>query len=154
MPRGDLEVKITINDADVKRKLDTIGRRTKQGEKDIVKVMRSGAKIWADTINVGTMYRHINKESGGSFKPMGTSAGYSKRRREYWSKTRAKTPRDKDSNGWRAHFFATPARQIRKIKRVPFLRYYSAKTATVKVVVSRGIAELIKQYFVSPKFKK
>ena len=47
------------------------------------------------------------------------------------------------SAGWRAHFFARPARQINKGKRVHFSKMFAAQTKEVIRLTNAGIVELL-----------
>lgn len=122
----------------------------KRGDKVIKRVLRKGAKPWPDAINDGKMYKHIKKQTGLSNDPIGLQTFHSTTRGEIGVKARPKSPRSKAA-GWRAHFFATPAKHIRAIKKVPFNSYYKAKNGEVIGNVFKGVRTLIRTTFLRPR---
>lgn len=122
----------------------------KRGDKVIKGILRKGAEPWRDAVNDGKMYKHIKKETGLSQDPIGLQTFHSTTKGEIGVKARPKSPRSK-SAGWRAHFFATPAKHIRATKRVPFNTYYKAQNGKVIGNVFRGVRDLIQTVFLRPR---
>lgn len=134
-----------------RRKLGTIQLLfDKAGEKQIKKILRKGAQPWPDAINDGKMYKHIKKDTGQSTDPIGLQTFHSVQKGIIGVKARPKSPRSK-SAGWRAHFFATPAKHIKPSKRVPFNTYYKTQNGKVIGNVFQGIKQLIQTVFLRPR---
>lgn len=144
-----IEIKMTGNKT-IARKLGLIIFQFETGDKAIRKELRKGAKPWTEAINGGVMYKHIQRDTGLSTNPIGLQTFHSKKRSEIGVKARPKRPSSKNA-GWRAHFFATPARHIRRSKRVPFNSYYKSKNAVVISGVSANIKKLIRRTFLRPR---
>ena len=149
-----IEVELKFNDVEVRRKLDTIAKLSRAGEMDIRKGLRKAVSEWSNQINGGTMYKHVIRRTGESQNPMGEQTGYSVPKMQYWAKTRPKPSRKVVAQGsggsWRAHFFATPAITVRRIKKVPFNAYYMKATPTVIRAAIVNIARIVQKYFYNP----
>lgn len=102
---------------------------TKEAEGLIDGALERSVKPWQNAFNNGQMYQYVDRKTGGFDKPMGNRKIKGLRKKVYGRKVLPKTKGK--TGGWRAHFFARPARQISKKKRVPFYRMFAQKTPAV-----------------------
>ena len=140
--------KITFNTKELER-LSRNMRRVqqnmagKEAEKMLDRELRKAVKPWQNAINGGKMYNWLEQGKGRLQDPMGNTKIRGKRRfvygRRVGPKLKGKT------NGWLAHFFASPARHIRKIKRVPFYRLFRAENGKVAALAKVGIEKVVRQ---------
>ena len=144
-----IELKMTGN-KQIARKLGLIVLLFENGHKVVRKELRKSAKPWPEAVNGGTMYKHVNQITGLSKDPIGLQTFHSKKRQEIGVKARPKRPSATNA-GWRAHFFASPAKHIRPNKRVPFNSYYKTKNAVVVSNVAFNIKKLIRRTFLRPR---
>ena len=139
------QFEINIDDKDFKRALQ---RMEFKGQKttELKKVLRKSAKPWADTAN-SRVYNYVTRDTGNFAKAIGIGTFESKSRGEIGVKARPKAaPKGPEKNGgWRAHFFATPARQISQSKRIPWASIYESQNATVIAGVVKGVRDLFKK---------
>ena len=139
---GKNQVRLVLDQGDVKRlekALRNFGKRTdtKTAEKQIDKALTYAVKPWQDQFNKGQAYKYIEWQTGASESPMGNKKVKGLRKKVYGRKV---SPKMKGkSSGWRIHFFARPARQISRKKRIPFYRLFAAKTPDV---IARANSEL------------
>ena len=140
-------VEIHIDDADFKRqiyKMEQLGH----GKKELKAVLRKAAKPWAKAAN-SAVYNYVERKTGNMAKAIGIGTFESKRRDQVGVKARPKPKSfsgEKETNaGWRAHFFATPARQISPSKRIPWASIYAAENGQVIANVVAGVKALFKK---------
>jgi hypothetical protein len=140
---------IYVDDKRLRRKLNRVQFTVQNGSKEIRKVLRKSAKPWPEAINGGKVYKKITRETGDSTDPIGLQTWYAKVKMEYGVKARPVPPRKGSNNaGWRVHFFATPARRIRRSKRIPFNAWYRPKTGRVLRNTSQGLGNMFKRLFI------
>lgn len=144
IPRS--QVRLVVDQSDVKeleKKLRNMARKmgTKEAERLIDGALTKSVKPWQQAFNNGQMYRFVDRRTGGFDKPMGNRKIKGLRKKVYGRKVLPKTKGK--TGGWRAHFFARPARQISKKKRVPFYRLFAQKTPRVIKVASDELAEVM-----------
>jgi hypothetical protein len=101
---------ITINDRAFIAKLEKIRKLDENHEKEIRNALRESVKIWSDAINQKIYSGPITKRSGDLGKAMGAGTFKSEAKGYIGGKSRPKRA-SKKNGGWRAHFFASPARQ-------------------------------------------
>ena len=137
-------IEIKINDADFRRqiyKMEKLGH----GTKELKAVLRKSAKPWAKAAN-SSVYNYVTRKTGNMSKAIGIGTFESKSRNQIGVKARPKPKSfsgDKETNaGWRAHFFATPARQISPSKRIPWASIYSSQNGQVIANVITGVRAL------------
>lgn len=140
--------KITFNTKELERLSRNMRRfqqnmAGKEAEKMLDRELRKAVKPWQNAINGGKMYNWLEQGKGRLQDPMGNTKIRGKRRfvygRRVGPKLKGKT------NGWLAHFFASPARHIRKIKRVPFYRLFRAENGKVAALAKVGIEKVVRQ---------
>lgn len=136
---------IHIDSRDFRRAMQRMELRG-QKTTELKKVLRKSAKPWADTAN-SRVYNYVDRKTGNMAKAIGIGTFESKARGEIGVKARPKAaPKGPEKNaGWRAHFFATPARQISQSKRIPWASIYKSQDATVIASVIRGVRALFKK---------
>ena len=136
---------IHIHDEDFKKALRKMEFRGMKN-KELKRVLRKAAKPWADNAN-SKVYNYIERKTGNMGKAIGIGTFESKSRGYVGVKARPKAaPRGPERNGgWRAHFFASPARQISPAKRIPWSTIYSQKTGEVIANVVKGVRILFKK---------
>ena len=141
---------VIIDNKKVLRKLNHIDLMVQGGSKQIRTALRKGAKPWPNAVN-GKIYNYINRQTGASEKPIGLQTWYAKVKNEYGVKARAIVPRSgaakKKQAGWRVHFFASPAKHIRRLKRIPFDSLYRQQTGNVISSVGAKLQAVIRQNF-------
>jgi hypothetical protein len=113
----------------------------KEAESILDKELKKAVKPWQNAINKGTMYKYLEENKGRLQDPFGNTKIKGKRRfvygRRVGPKLKGKT------NGWLAHFFASPARHIRKVKRVPFYSIFRAENGNVAALAKAGIIKAV-----------
>ena len=136
---------ILINDEDFTRALRRMEVRGMK-KNELKKVLRKSAKPWADHAN-SKVYNYIQRKTGNMGKAIGIGTFESKARGEIGVKARPKamSKGGEKNGGWRAHFFASPARQISPAKRIPWATIYSQENATVIANVVKGVRALFKK---------
>jgi len=124
------------------RKMELRGQKTTE----LKKVLRRSAKPWADTAN-SRVYNYVKRDTGNMAKAIGIGTFESKARGEIGVKARPKAASKggEKNGGWRAHFFASPARQISQSKRIPWASIYQSQNATVIANVVKGVRSLFKK---------
>ena len=141
---------VIIDNKKVLRKLNHIDLMVQGGSKQIRTALRKGAKPWPNAVN-GKIYNYINQITGASEKPIGLQTWYAKQKNEYGVKARPIVPRSsaakKKQAGWRVHFFASPAKHIRRLKRIPFDSLYRQQTGNVIRSVGAKLQAVIRQNF-------
>ena len=139
-------VEIHINDRDFKRKLDRLDGVTKN-TKELKAVLRKAAQPWAKAAN-SAVYRYVERRTGNLGKAIGIGTFQSERRGQVGVKARPKSSsRGGEKNGgWRAHFFASPARQISPNKRIPWSTIYDSQNPQVIANVVAGVKALFRKY--------
>jgi hypothetical protein len=145
IPRSQVRLVIekeSIRELEIKLKKMAKKVGTKEAENLIDTALERGVKPWQNAFNNGQMYRYVDRRTGGFDKPMGNRKIKGLRKKVYGRKVLPKTKGK--TGGWRAHFFARPARQISKRKRVPFYRMFAQKTPTVIAKVNKELAEVMK----------
>lgn len=141
-------VRLVIQNNGVKnleKSLRSFGKQfgTKAAEHEIDKVLRKSVKPWQNAFNKGQMYGKLERRTGGLDKPMGNRKIKGTRSNVYGRKVAPKMKGK--SGGWRAHFFARPARQIKKGKRIHFSKMFAAQTKEVIRLTNKGIVEMLKE---------
>lgn len=121
---------IRINDKDFIDKLKKLSTLVDRHEDQIRKALRESVKIWADAINQKVYSGPIQKISGGLGKAMGVGTFKSEAKGYIGGKSRPKRASSKNG-GWRAHFFASPARQMDPKFKFDFQKVYNSKTRKV-----------------------
>jgi len=137
---------IIIDDKDFKRALRKMEFRG-QKNKELKKVLRKAAKPWAEHAN-SKVYNYLQRDTGNMAKAIGIGTFESKSRNYVGVKARPKAPPKyglERNGGWRAHFFAKPARQISPAKRIPWATIYSQRNADVIANVVKGVRALFKK---------
>jgi len=126
----------------LERALRDYARRvdTKSAEKMIDEALRYSARPWENEFNKGVMYKYVEWRTGGSEKPMSNRKIKGTRKKIYGRKV---GPKKRGNNsGWRAHFFARPARHISRKKRVPFYQIFAKKTDEVIRRANQSLSDL------------
>jgi hypothetical protein len=142
-------IQVIVDSEKVRRKLAKASFFYTSGQTEIRRALRKGAKPWPEAVNNGQMYRWIKRDTGASQDPIGLSTWYAPVKQEYGVKARPVKANKKSKNaGWRAHFFASPAKHISAAKKVPFNSLYQPKTGQVLVGVGRELSLLFKRLFV------
>lgn len=145
IPRS--QVRLVIERESIKEletKLRNMARKvgTKEAESLIDDALKRSVSPWQNAFNNGQMYQYVDRKTGGFDKPMGNRKIKGLRKKVYGRKVLPKTKGK--TGGWRAHFFARPARQISKKKRVPFYRMFAQKTPTVIAKANKELTEVMK----------
>ena len=140
------KVEIHINDRDFRRKLNRLDGVTKN-TKELKAVLRKAAQPWAKAAN-SAVYRYVERRTGNLGKAIGIGTFQSERRGQVGVKARPKSSsRGGERNGgWRAHFFASPARQISPNKRIPWSTIYDSQNPKVIANVVSGVKALFRKY--------
>lgn len=146
--------KITLDTSELKRlefwmKRYAEGMRSKEAEKVLDKELRKAVKPWQEAVNGGWMYKYVKENQGRLQDPFGNTKIKGKRRyvfgRRVGPKMRGK------SGGWFAHFFATPAKQLKGKYKIPFFSQFKSKNGEVaalaKLHISKAVSMLSKKYF-------
>ncbi len=144
MARSSVRLLIQNNGlVNLEKSLRSFGKQfgTKAAEHEIDKVLTKAVKPWQNAFNKGQMYQKLERRTGGLDKPMGNRKIKGTRSNVYGRKVAPKMKGK--SAGWRAHFFARPARQINKGKRVHFSKMFAAQTKEVIRLTNAGIVELL-----------
>ena len=115
----------------------------KEAEKMLDKELKKAVEPWQDAINNGKMYKWLEKREGRLQDPFGNTKIKGKRRHVYGRRVGPKLKGK--TNGWLAHFFATPAKHIRKIKQVPFYSIFRAQNGEVAARAKAGIEKVVRQ---------
>jgi len=136
---------VIVDNKRLMRQLNQIDLFVQGGDKQIRRALKKGAVPWRKAIN-GKVYKYIKRETGKSNSPIGLETWYAQGKNEYGVKARPKRP-SKSNNGWRIHFFATPAKHIRRSKRIPFDSMYRQQTPNVISSVSKRLRLLINEHF-------
>lgn len=139
------QVRLEISEQDIKRlerALRSFAKRTsdKTAEKQIDNALKYAVKPWENQFNKGQIYNYVEWQTGASESPMGNQKIKGLRKKVYGRKVAPK--RRGKSSGWRIHFFARPARQISKKKRVPFYKLFADKTPNVIARASSELSDL------------
>ena len=139
-------VEIHINDRNFRRRLDKLDGVTKN-TKELKAVLRKAAQPWAKAAN-SAVYRYVERRTGNLGKAIGIGTFQSERRGQVGVKARPKSSsRGGEKNGgWRAHFFASPARQISPSKRIPWSTIYDSQNPQVIANVVAGVKALFRKY--------
>ena len=139
---------VIIDNKRVMAKLNKIDLYVRGGDKEIRSALRKGAKPWPKAVN-GKVYRYLTRRTGASEKPIGLQTWYAKGKNEYGVKARpiSSKGKGKRNGGWRVHFFASPAKHIRRSKRIPFDSMYRQQTPNVISSVSKKLRLLINKHF-------
>jgi len=139
---------VIIDNKKVMARLNKIDLYVRGGDKEIRSALRKGAGPWPKAVN-GKVYRYITRRSGASENPIGLQTWYAKGKNEYGVKARpiSSKGKGKRNGGWRVHFFASPAKHIRRSKRIPFDSMYRQQTPNVISSVSKRLRLLINKHF-------
>lgn len=138
MARGNVELK--WNDRRLRQSIHRMEQSIK-GKKDIRRVARQAVKPWPKAVN-GVVYSYIKRVTGKSKRAIGIETFEGRGQMVYGAK--ARPTKSKAGGGWRVHFFARPAKQISRGKRIPFRNLYAAKNGEVVRNVRRLFGELFK----------
>ena len=114
---------------------------SKAGEKLMDSALRKAAGPWQRAFKGGTMYKKLQRRTGGFDDPMGNKKIKGRRSRIYGRRVGPKMKGK--SAGWRAHFFASPARQISSKKRVNFAAIYKKQNGKVRKILRTEINQLL-----------
>ena len=139
---------VIIDNKKVMAKLNKIDLYVRGGDKEIRSALRKGAKPWPKAVN-GKVYKYLTRRTGVSENPIGLQTWYAKGKNEYGVKARPISSKGKGKRnwGWRVHFFASPAKHIRRSKRIPFDSMYRQQTPNVISSVSKKLRLLINKHF-------
>ena len=139
---------VIIDSKRVMANLNKIDLYVRGGDKEIRTALRKGARPWPKAVN-GKVYKYLTRRTGASENPIGLSTWYAKGKNEYGVKARPISSRGKGkrNGGWRVHFFASPAKHIRRSKRIPFDSMYRQQTPNVISSVSKKLRLLINKHF-------
>lgn len=111
-------------------RVSNAGKRTKL----VVDACKSAAKPW-QTVLKQNIYNTVTKRTGKMRRSITVRKYQDKLTGRVGAKvgpSRARRYADKEGGqGWRVHFFAKPARQMRKKFKIPFKTLYSRKNRTV-----------------------
>jgi len=139
-------VKLKIPASELK-KLDRAIRDFGEGlekssvEREFDKALRRSATPWQNALNRGQMYKKLERNTGGFDKPMGNTKIKGKSKKVYGRRVGPKMKGK--SAGWRAHFFASPARQIRPGKRINFYGLFQKKNREVVGKLNKEIVLIL-----------
>ena len=136
------KTEIRIDSKRFRRKLNRLEFVMRDG-KLIRSTLRKVAKPWPESVN-NQVYSYVTRRTGKMKKPIGLQTFESKSRMQFGVK--ARPIMSKSNAGWRAHFFATPARQIGRGKRIPFEALYRSKDGEVLSNLSTMFGHLFKKY--------
>lgn len=135
---------ITINDRAFLAKLEKLSKIDDKYEKEIRKALRESVKIWADAVNQKVYSGPITKRTGGLGKSMGAGTFKSEAKGYIGGKSRPRRA-SKKNGGWRAHFFASPARQMDPKFKFDFQKVYNSKTRKVLGTFTSKINRILAQ---------
>lgn len=140
-------INFKINSKNFDRRFVRLMKTVVIDSKEIRAAMKRSTNPWKSTMN-SSIYKYVQRIEGKLGRSMGQSTFYSSRKQLYGAKVRP-IPLRKSGNsaGWRVHFFATPARQIRKSKRIPFQAVYSTQTPKVISLLKGELNTIFKKYF-------
>jgi len=143
------QVKIVLSQSDVNRLNAAIRKfghdveKSKKAEKMFDEALRKAASPWQRIFKGGKMYERLQRITGGFDDPMGNTKIKGRRvgihGRRVGPKLKGK------SAGWRAHFFASPARHIKKSKQVPFARIFRSQNGKVRSILKVEIENLLQK---------
>lgn len=124
--------RIIIDSSDLMKQLRKMGRQLTTGDqKEVRKIMADAVKPWKTTIN-SSIYEIAQRKTGKLSRAMGIGTFVSYRKGIIGAKVRpVNSRRNKQSAGWRVHFFASPARQMKSSKRFPFQTKYKGQQQNV-----------------------
>ena len=113
-------------------------------EKLLDNTLRKAVKPWQEALNNGKMYKWLDKDQGRLQDPFGNTKIRGKRKHVYGRRVGPKLKGK--TGGWFAHFFATPAKQIKRKaeKRVPFFSLFRAENGNVAALAKEGIEKLVR----------
>lgn len=117
--------------------------KSKQGEKLFDAALRRSVGPWQRAVNGGKVYRFIKKQTGMSKDPFGNTKIKGPRAGVYGRKVGPK--RGNKNAGWRIHFFATPAKQIKGSKKIPFRGLFRQRNGPVIAKLRSEIKKLLLQ---------
>lgn len=135
---------IKINDQAFLAKLRKLQEIDTKYEKEIRKALRDSVKIWADAVNQKVYSGPITKRTGQLGKAMGAGTFKSEAKGYIGGKSRPKRA-SKKNGGWRAHFFASPARQMDPKFKFDFQKVYNSKTRKVLGTFTSKINKILAQ---------
>ena len=135
---------IKINDRAFLAKLEKLMKIDQDYEKEIRKALRESVKIWSDAVNQKIYSGPITKRTGNLGKAMGVGTFKSEAKGYIGGKSRPKRA-SKKNGGWRAHFFASPARQMDPKFKFDFQKVYSSKTRRVLGTFTSKINRILTQ---------
>jgi hypothetical protein len=110
-------------------------KKIKDREDLIVKAAKSAVVPWRDTMRSNMYAGSIQKRTGKMAKSIGIQKYKDKRSGRVGAQAgpsrSRRSPDSKGGQGWRVHFFATPARQMKPEHRIPFQAIYRKKSFMV-----------------------
>lgn len=115
----------------------------KQAEKQLDSVLRKAVRPWQDAVNGGFMYRYLTRHEGRLESPFGNTKIKGKRKHVYGRRIGPKLKGK--TGGWFAHFFASPARQLKPKHKIPFFQTFRGKNGTVAADAIDGITKLVQR---------
>lgn len=138
--------RITINmdDRIARKKLNKMITFTSDHEKELRKILRDCVKIAADAVNERIYSGAITQRTGNLGKAMGVGTFKSERGGYIGGKARPKRASSRNG-GWRVHFFATPAIQMKRKYRFDFQKVYNSKTSAIRKKFTSDINRLLKK---------
>jgi len=151
-----MSVRIEIPKKDIQRleealsKFGTTVEKSRKAERMFDTALRKAATPWQRAFKGGAMYRKVRRVTGGFEDPMGNRKIKGRRSSIYGRRVGPKMKGK--SAGWRAHFFASPARQISPKKRVPFASMYKKENGKVRKILREELSKLL-NYFAKQNFK-
>jgi len=109
-------------------------KKIKDREDLIVKAAKSAVVPWRDTMR-SNMYNTIDRVTGKMAKSIGIQKYKDKRSGRVGAQAgpsrSRRSPDSKGGQGWRVHFFATPAKQMKSEHKIPFQNIYRKKSFMV-----------------------
>jgi hypothetical protein len=139
-------IKIDINPRQFYKQYNKLMKDIVLDGPEVRKALKESVVPWKTVIN-SSFYKYVDRKTGKLGRAMGISSFYSRRRYIYGGKVRPIPLRKNRSGaGWRAHFFASPARQIRRGKMIPFQSIYSTRTPKVLSLLKTRLDNIFKKY--------
>jgi len=118
---------------------------SKKAEKLLDKALRDSVKPWQEAVNNGWVYKWVNKDKGRLQDPFGNTKIKGRRKGVYGRRVGPKLKGK--TGGWFAHFFASPAKQIRRKSgtkyKIPFAARFRGKNGKVAAAAKTNIAAVV-----------
>ena len=135
-------ITIKIDDRRFLRAMRALEKFDETHEKQLRKILRDSVKIAADKINQTIYQSGIKRDTGRLSKAMGVGTFKSESKGYIGGKSRPKRA-SSQNGGWRIHFFASPAVQMKNNKRFDFQKKYNTVSSKIRSKFIKDFNKLI-----------